>query len=278
MTPGSSWERVLFYPIGDLHPAGPRASTSWSATPACSTSGSSPSSPSAPTRWRSWARDFGLDFWVVLPIAIALSMLAGPGAGHPDPAAARRLPGHRHARLRRDHPRHGQQPGVTSAALAASTRSRDRRRSRASSALTFSVLQRQAVLLPDRASSSWSSSCSSGSSAAGSGRSWSAIREDEDAAELMGVPTLTFKLWAFTVGAAVGGSAGVHLRVVPDRDPADRLPVHPLGHHPGRGRAGRGRAHSRCHPRRLPRRAGCRRSPVSSASTASSSSVRSSSL
>jgi branched-chain amino acid transport system permease protein len=41
------------------------------------------------------------------------------------------------------------------------------------------------------------------------GRSWAAIREDEDAAELMGVPTLTFKLWAFTVGAAVGGMAGV---------------------------------------------------------------------
>jgi branched-chain amino acid transport system permease protein len=41
------------------------------------------------------------------------------------------------------------------------------------------------------------------------GRSWTAIREDEDAAELMGVPTLTFKLWAFTVGAAIGGSAGV---------------------------------------------------------------------
>ncbi len=41
------------------------------------------------------------------------------------------------------------------------------------------------------------------------GRSWTAIREDEDAAQLMGVPTLKFKLWAFTVGAAVGGAAGV---------------------------------------------------------------------
>ncbi len=40
------------------------------------------------------------------------------------------------------------------------------------------------------------------------GRSWTAIREDEDAAELMGVPTLVFKLWAFTVGAAIGGGAG----------------------------------------------------------------------
>lgn len=41
------------------------------------------------------------------------------------------------------------------------------------------------------------------------GRSWAAIREDEDAAQLMGVPTLKFKLWAFTVGAGVGGAGGV---------------------------------------------------------------------
>lgn len=40
------------------------------------------------------------------------------------------------------------------------------------------------------------------------GRAWTAIREDEDAAELMGVPTFQFKLWAFAIGAAVGGMAG----------------------------------------------------------------------
>jgi branched-chain amino acid transport system permease protein len=40
------------------------------------------------------------------------------------------------------------------------------------------------------------------------GRAWLAIREDEDAAELMGVPTFRFKLWAFAMGAAVGGLAG----------------------------------------------------------------------
>ena len=42
------------------------------------------------------------------------------------------------------------------------------------------------------------------------GRSWVAIREDEDAAELMGVNTFKFKLWAFTIGAGIGGLAGVH--------------------------------------------------------------------
>ncbi|MEV0033630.1 branched-chain amino acid ABC transporter permease [Nocardia sp. NPDC050793] len=40
------------------------------------------------------------------------------------------------------------------------------------------------------------------------GRSWVAIREDEDAAEIMGVPTFKFKLWAFLIGAAVGGLSG----------------------------------------------------------------------
>jgi branched-chain amino acid transport system permease protein len=40
------------------------------------------------------------------------------------------------------------------------------------------------------------------------GRAWLAIREDEDAAELMGVPTFHFKLWAFAMGAAIGGFSG----------------------------------------------------------------------
>jgi branched-chain amino acid transport system permease protein len=40
------------------------------------------------------------------------------------------------------------------------------------------------------------------------GRAWEATREDEDAAELMGVPTFRFKLLAFALGAFVGGIAG----------------------------------------------------------------------
>jgi branched-chain amino acid transport system permease protein len=40
------------------------------------------------------------------------------------------------------------------------------------------------------------------------GRSWLAIREDEDAAEIMGVPAFRFKLWAFAIGAALGGLSG----------------------------------------------------------------------
>ena len=40
------------------------------------------------------------------------------------------------------------------------------------------------------------------------GRAWVAIREDEDAAEVMGVHTFKFKLWAFVIGAAIGGLSG----------------------------------------------------------------------
>ncbi len=41
------------------------------------------------------------------------------------------------------------------------------------------------------------------------GRAWEAIRQDEDAAELMGIRTLRYKIWSFTLGASVGGAAGV---------------------------------------------------------------------
>ncbi|MGY1618462.1 branched-chain amino acid ABC transporter permease [Geodermatophilus sp. SYSU D00691] len=40
------------------------------------------------------------------------------------------------------------------------------------------------------------------------GRAWEATREDEDAAELMGVPTFKFKLLAFASGAFIGGLSG----------------------------------------------------------------------
>ena len=40
------------------------------------------------------------------------------------------------------------------------------------------------------------------------GRSWVAIREDEDAAEATGVPAFKMKLWAFAIGASTGGLGG----------------------------------------------------------------------
>ncbi len=40
------------------------------------------------------------------------------------------------------------------------------------------------------------------------GRAWVAVREDEDAAEVLGVNTFRFKLWAFVIGAGIGGLSG----------------------------------------------------------------------
>jgi len=40
------------------------------------------------------------------------------------------------------------------------------------------------------------------------GRAWEATREDEDAAEVMGVPTFKYKLLAFALGAGIGGMSG----------------------------------------------------------------------
>jgi branched-chain amino acid transport system permease protein len=40
------------------------------------------------------------------------------------------------------------------------------------------------------------------------GRAWEATREDEDAAEIMGVPTFRYKLLAFALGASIGGLSG----------------------------------------------------------------------
>ena len=41
------------------------------------------------------------------------------------------------------------------------------------------------------------------------GRAWESIRQDEDVADLMGVRTLNYKIWAFAIGAAIGGAGGV---------------------------------------------------------------------
>ena len=40
------------------------------------------------------------------------------------------------------------------------------------------------------------------------GRAWEATREDEEAAELNGVPTFRYKLLAFAMGAFIGGLSG----------------------------------------------------------------------
>ena len=82
------------------------------------------------------------------------------------------------------------------------------------------------------------------------GRAWTAIREDEDAAELMGVPTFKYKLWAFVMGAGIGGLSGAlfaSYQTGRSRPTPSPCTLHPV---PGRGRARRRGQHPRRHPRR----------------------------
>ena len=93
------------------------------------------------------------------------------------------------------------------------------------------------------------------------GRAWAAIREDEDAAEVMGVPTYKFKLLAFAIGAAIGGSRRGDVRVQGRVHQSGRLPVPGVRDDPGRGGARRfgqpawgdlRRVHRRVAPRPVP--------------------------
>ena len=75
------------------------------------------------------------------------------------------------------------------------------------------------------------------------GRAWAAIREDEDAAELMGVPTFKFKL--LRVRDRRGDRRRWPAWSSPARsifDQPGQLPVHPVGDDPRRGGARRRRA------------------------------------
>jgi branched-chain amino acid transport system permease protein len=130
-------------------------------------------------------------------------------------AAARRLPGHRDAGLRRDHPHLHEQPGspvnITNGpkGMARSTRSDLRLRPGQApeifgydiSSVTlyyylFLVLVLATVVICYRLQDSRI------------GRAWMAIREDEIAAKAMGINTRNMKLLAFGMGAIFGGVAG----------------------------------------------------------------------
>ena len=88
------------------------------------------------------------------------------------------------------------------------------------------------------------------------GRAWEATREDEDAAELMGVPTFKFKLLAFAMGAFVGGLAGSLFAGRQGFVLSTVLPDPAVGALPRRGRRGWPRqpvgSHRGCHHRGLP--------------------------
>jgi branched-chain amino acid transport system permease protein len=207
MTPGSSWERVLFYPIGIyiLLALGLNVVVGYAGLLDL---GFVAFFAIGAYTMAILGTDFGLNFWLVLPIAIAITMLAGFALGSPT------------LRLRGDYLAivtlgFGEIIRVTATNLSWTGGPRGINKIprppsvEGVKALTFSITNVKpyyylvllfiviVIIMMKRLEKSRV------------GRSWAAIREDEDAAELMGVPTLTFKLWAFTVGAAVGGAAGV---------------------------------------------------------------------
>jgi branched-chain amino acid transport system permease protein len=71
------------------------------------------------------------------------------------------------------------------------------------------------------------------------GRAWEAIREDETAAELMGVNTFRLKLLAYAMGAVFGGLAGCLFRGAHALCQPRELHLHRVGHGPCHGRPGR---------------------------------------
>jgi branched-chain amino acid transport system permease protein len=207
MTPGSSWERVLFFPIGIyvLLALGLNVVVGYAGLLDL---GFVAFFAIGAYTMAILGTDFGISFWLCLPIAIALSMLAGLALGSPtlrlrgDYLAIVTLGFGEIIRVTANNVEAlGGPRGINGIPRPPSVEGVD--------LLTFSISKVTAyyylvvlviavvIIVLKRLEASRV------------GRSWSAIREDEDAAELMGVPTLTFKLWAFTVGAAVGGSAGV---------------------------------------------------------------------
>ncbi len=102
------------------------------------------------------------------------------------------------------------------------------------------------------------------------GRAFLSVREDEIAAEAMGVNTTRYKVLAFVIGSAFAGIAGGLFAHYDKFLARQRLHVHAVVRDRHHGRAGRDGLDHRLHPRRhrhhLPARA-LRRLPRSAAST-----------
>ncbi len=245
----------------------PSASTSSSATPACSTWATSRSGPSAPTapagscRRSSSNRDFHFlsrgagrrcrastsTSGSSASSAASPAAVAGIVIGAPDPAAARRLPGHRDARLRRDHPAGLPEPRRVHERRAAASRRSTRSalgmsctRSPAAASPRRQHLRPAAALLHHPRSSACCAIYVSLRLRDGKlGRAWIAIREDELAAGAMGIPLMRTKLWAYARRRLLRRRGrrllrGRPVRGVPDELLLQHLDPHPLHGHPGR--------------------------------------------
>ena len=167
-----------------------------------------------------------MPLWLVIPLGAALAAALRRAARRADAEAARRLPGHRDARLRRNHPRLPEQPGRSRSTSPTARKGIDRSTRSTCSASTsarriddlsgFDDPVGHALLLPvPRARASLSVVICHRLELSRIGRAWMAIREDEIAAKAMGINTRNMKLLAFGMGATFGGVSGVDVRRVP---------------------------------------------------------------
>ena len=201
-----------------------RASTSTSATPACSTSARPPSPRSAPTASPSRSARYGWSFWAAIPSAHRRRHRPRPAPRHPDAAPARRLPRHRHDRRRRDHPPRRSARCASAGCSAATTACR------ASPATCgrlnpFGAGRFTAVGAVVQRATTCSSSSSAGSLVALAslprlllmrspwGRVLKSIREDEDAVRSLGKNVFTYKMQSLILGGVIGAFGGMVLAV-----------------------------------------------------------------
>ncbi len=203
---------------------------------------------------------FGLHWpvWVVLPLGALLACFFGVLLGAPTLALARRLPRHRHAGLRRDHPHLSQQPERADqhhqrpAGHQPDRPGADRRHFARRNAEIFGITLPSVhlyyylflgfTLLVIFVSLRLENSRI--------GRAWMAIREDEVAAEAMGINTRNIKLLAFAMGATFGGTVRRTVRRVSGFRQPGKFRPDGIDHDPVHGGAGRHGQHRRRGARR----------------------------
>ncbi len=167
------------------------------------------------------SKNFGLSFWLCLPLAGILAAFWGILLGFPGAAPARRLSRHRHAGLRRDHPPRPDQLGRRHRRLCRHLRHPAAdllRHSRSTPPSTgFAATLRPRVLaapphdLPVLRHPGAGAADQLGDVRLRRlpvGRAWEALREDEIACRSLGINTVNTKLTAFAIGAVFGGFAG----------------------------------------------------------------------
>ena len=147
---------------------------------------------------------FTVSFWLMLPISALIAAFFGVMFGAPTLRLQGRLSRHRDARLRRDRADRRAQHALSHERR----RGPERRRLAAPLRLFASASSRRPSTISALRSSALLIFVSLRLKNSRIGRAWMAIREDEIAAEAMGVNRVKLKLLAFAIGAGFAGTTG----------------------------------------------------------------------